>query len=320
MEESRLKLVRVRDPRRSLLLAILYQLVFFSQGISQVDTLHEDMDVTLVSVYVSAMDSKGKFVTNLRPEEIVLTEDGELQTISEFRLGEKDLPLTVSLLVDNSASFGAKDLDLAKNAGLLLLKEMKPHDKMLLITFRQSPSIAVEPTFEKDKIERALHSIQPQYGNTALFDSISLAAQVLQEELGRKYLILFSDGQDNVSQRSYKDLLSRIQGLSNVSIISIGTVLSKKASRFLGAKQEYEKGKKALIQLADSSGGFSYFPSKISDLHDMVKQFREALESQYFLAYTPSNRKKDGSWREIDLRCLRPGITLIYPKGYFAAK
>src|SRR5574341_1001222 len=169
--------------------------------VAQVDTFQETVDVTLVSVYLTAVDSNGRFVKDLRPEEFVVQENGEVQTITQFEFGDRGIPLTIAFLIDNSTSIDGPDLEIAKGAAHLLLETMHPEDKMFLVTFRRTAAVVVEPTFEKATMEGALKTLQPQYGSTALFDAVALAAGLFQKELGKKFLILFSDGQDNASQK-----------------------------------------------------------------------------------------------------------------------
>jgi len=300
------------------LLGLLLLIACVDQAISQVDTpFQEEVDVTLVSVYLTALDSNGRFVTDLRPDELIVREGGEAQTINQFGFGDREIPLTIAFLVDNSTSISAQDLGMAKNAGLLILKTLRAQDKMVLVSFRKTASVVVGPTFEKNKMEAALLALQPQYGSTALFDALAVATGILQNELGKKFLILLSDGQDNASQKPYRLLESRIPGLADVSIVSFGTVPPANGWKLQGAKQEYEKGKNALEKLAYSTGGLSYFPSTISQLQNAIQQLREAIQNQYIVAYSPTDRNKDGSWREIEIQCSRPRVTLSYRRGYY---
>ena len=280
--------------------------------------LREDLQVTLVSLYVSAVNADGEYVTDLKPEDFSLYEDGAVQSINAFNTGNDDLSLTVGFLMDNSASISAADLDMARSAGLLLLQELKATDKLLLITFRHSANAMVEPTFDKQKIEATLRSLQPQYGTTALYDSIYLAAGKLDQELGRKVLLLFSDGQDNASTHRLNDLLAEIAGLSDITVITIGTRLHPESARRYGALEDHRKGRAALEQLANITGGFSVFPEKNEELQKAVVELRNWIRNQYTMGYYPVNRKQDGAWRNIRLHCKRKGVRLSYRKGYFA--
>jgi Ca-activated chloride channel family protein len=286
--------------------------------LSAQDALREDLQVTLVSLYVSAIDEKGNHVSGLTPADFLLLENGEVQTINSFSAGGDDISLTVAFLIDNSGSITASDLDMARSAGLMLLREMQSTDKFLLMTFRHDAKSLVEPTFDKTQIENTLRSIRPQYGNTSLYDAIYLAAGKLDYELGRRVLLLFSDGQDNSSRRRLNDLLTGVVALSDITVISIGTPFHQEAASRYGAFEEHKKGRNALEQLAQTTGGFSVFPENKAAVVKTVLELRNWIRNQYTLGYYPSNRKRDGSWREIQLQCKRKGVRLAYRKGYFA--
>ena len=226
----------------------------------------EDVQVTLVSIYVSALDSSGQVQTGLTADDFLLTEDGVPQTISSFSSGNEDVPLSVGFLVDNSGSITKNDMEMARSAGLILLNEMKPDDKMFLVAFRQDQAALVEPTFDKKKMESTLLSLKPRYGNTALYDAISYAADKLNHELGRKVLILFSDGQDNSSTRTMNDLLMGVGGLSDVTVLSIGTLFHESEVHRYMADQEYRKGRSVLEKLADITGGSAVFPATTAEM------------------------------------------------------
>jgi Ca-activated chloride channel family protein len=299
-----------------LLISLL--IVCCSTFLSAQEPLKEDLQVTLVSLYVSATDSRGEFVTDLTQEDFLLRENGVLETISSFSSGNEDVPLTVAFVVDNSGSMTTSDLEMARAAGLLLLKEMKPNDKMSLITFRHDATSLVELTFEKNRIENMLRSMKPQYGTTALYDAIYYAAGKLDNELGRKVLILFSDGQDNSSVYRLNSLLDEVAALSDITILSIGTLFHKEEIDRYGAAEEYRKGRAAMEKLAEITGGFSIFPENKTSMEKAVTNFRSMIRNQYMLGYYPTNRNADGTWREITLQCQRKGIRLLTRRGYFA--
>ena len=292
-------------------------LLVFSIGLAQ-EEVREDLQVTLVSLYVSAVDEDGNYVTDLKPEDFILLENGQIQTINTFSGGSDDVSLTIAFLMDNSGSITASDLEMARGAGLLLLREMQQDDKFFLITFRHSTKSLVEPTFDKQQIESTLQTIRPQYGTTALYDAIYQAAGKLDRELGRKVLLLFSDGQDNTSTRRLNDLLTGVAALTDITVISVGTPFHKQSAERYGALEAHKKGRTALEQLAQTTGGFSVFPENNAELNKVVLGLRNWIRNQYTIGYYPTNRKQDGSWREIRLQSRRKEVRLSYRNGYFA--
>jgi Ca-activated chloride channel homolog len=293
-------------------------LLLIGEFLSAQQPFREDVEVTLVSIYVTALDSSGQVQTGLTADDFILSEDGVSQTISSFSSGNEDVALSVGFLIDNSGSITKNDMEMARSAGLILLKEMKSDDKMFLVAFRHDQAALVEPTFDKKKMESTLLSLQPRYGNTALYDAISFAADKLNRELGRKVLILFSDGQDNSSSKTLNDLLMGVGGLSDVTVLSIGTLLHESEIHRYMAEQEYRKGRAVLEKLADITGGSAVFPESKEEMQKSLGDFRSLIRNQYTLGYYPTNRARDRSWRTITVTCKRKGIHLTYRKGYMA--
>jgi Ca-activated chloride channel family protein len=293
-------------------------LLIFASWILAQEPFREDVQVTLVSLYVSALNASGEVQTGLTEADFSIAEDGVPQTISSFSAGNEDVPLTVAFLVDNSGSITANDLEMARSAGLLLLYEMKADDKMFLTAFRHDTSALVDPTFDKKKLENTLLAMKPRYGNTALYDAISLTAEKLNRELGRKVLILFSDGQDNSSVKHLNDLITGVAGLSDITILSVGTLFHETESSRLMAAQEYRKGREALEKLADITGGTAVFPESKAGMQKSLSDFRNLIRKQYTLGYYPTNNRRDNSWREITIICKKKGVNLSYRKGYVA--
>src|SRR5688500_15763430 len=121
---------------------------------SSAQDVHEDMDVNLVNVYLSATDSNGQFIKDLKAGELLLKENGTPQNISHFsnftldesnKIGEKDVPLTLAFVIDKSESMsmdiqGTNKMDIVKNAAFRMLDELRSVDRAMLISFNDMPS------------------------------------------------------------------------------------------------------------------------------------------------------------------------------------
>jgi len=292
--------------------------------LSQAQGIHENLSVDLVNVYLSATDANGHFVTDLKLNDLILKEDGKPQDITHFsnfalegsdKLGEKDVPLTLALVMDKSASMGAEvqgsnKMDIVKNAGFRLLDELKKDDKMMLISFSDMPSEETPLTEDKKTMERdLLFQSAKEKGETALLDSIYYAMEKIKGLQGRKIIVVFSDGEDTASKLKLDEVVSNLIA-SDVTVLAFGTMSLETNSM---------RGRYILQKLADASGGYAFFPSSLRNLQDVMEKLRSGMRSQYSLGYTSTNSKRDGSWRVIDITCNRPGIKLRYRKGYTAS-
>jgi Ca-activated chloride channel family protein len=285
--------------------------------------VHENLSVNLVNVYLSAMDSKGHFITDLKPGDLILKENGAAQSITHFsnftqeesdKLGEKDVPLTLALVMDKSTSMGmtiqgSNKMDIVKNAAFRLLDELKKDDRMMLISFNDLPSEESPLTDDKKAISKDLLFQSVEGGDTALLDSIYFALDKLKNQQGRKMIVVFSDGEDTASKLTLDEVVSNLVA-SDVTVLAFGTMS-------LGTNSM--RGRYVLQKLADTSGGYAFFPTSLASLKEVMEKLRQGMRSQYSLGYKPTNTTRDGSWRIIDITCKREGVKLRYRKGYNAS-
>src|SRR3990172_975002 len=139
---------------RLLLLSCVFSMVVLPSVRVLAQQFHEDVAVERVNVYLTAIDKKGQFVTDLKPDELVIKENGVVQAVTNFAnlslqsndpLGEKDVPITVAFLIDSSESMSAgiqryTKIDIVKNASFRLLDELREQDQMMLISFNEMPT------------------------------------------------------------------------------------------------------------------------------------------------------------------------------------
>jgi Ca-activated chloride channel family protein len=308
-----------------LLLAILPFWLLGSEPSSTQGTTNETVNVDLVDLYLSAVDKKGHYISDLRADELSVLENGVPQQISHFNNSsgqDPDMPLSLSFVLDSSASMDEdiddiKKLDMARDAGLLLLNALGPYDKMQLITFNETPT-ATEFSGDRNKLAEQLHDVRIHFRHTALFDAVDFAIDQLNNEYGRKILVICSDGQDNLSKKKIYNILDKAQKSTDLTVVVFGTITYSYGVNWYGAVRKAHEGKDNLQKLASQTGGYSFFPEnrkQIGQVQELIKSF---VRSQYSLAYRPTNPNTDGSWRQILITCKRKGIQLHYREGYFA--
>lgn len=314
------------------LLFILTALCFFfpalSRGQQQTQTqeLNEEVEVSLVSVYLAAIDKKGEFVTDLRPGELSLLENGIPQAITRFSLISENNaePLTVIILIDTSVSMNelykqVSKLQMAKEAALMLLKELKPQDEMMLMTFSETPAEVTGFTSNRQLVEDKIRALKTDYGRTAVLDAVDVIVDKTREDFGRKIIFICSDGQDNASvNTTTAKVVEKLKATPDTIVITLGTTSFESGAKGLGDPAEIEMGKQSLQMMADATAGYAFFPKNLKDLAQIMEKLRRVVPSQYDLGYTPLNPILDGSWRTIQILCNRKGVKLQYRLGYFA--
>jgi Ca-activated chloride channel homolog len=237
------------------------------------------VNVGLVILPVFVTDGRGDSVSGLQANDFHLYEDGHRRSITLFE--PEDVPATVGLVVDNSASMRAKREEV-NAAGLAFAQSSNPLDQMFVVNFSSLVTLGLPPdtpfTNNVQQLDAAL-SKNPPRGNTALYDGIAVALEHLKSgKGGRKALIVVSDGEDNSSQISLSELLTRVRA-SNAVIHTIG-ILDSSDSR---------DNPRVLKLLAKMTGGNSYFPTSASQVTAICKEIAQNIRHQYTLGYSSAD-------------------------------
>jgi VWFA-related protein len=275
------------------------------------------VDVELVQLPVSVLDKKGLPVRGLQQEHFAIYEDKIQQNISLFK--QEDVPLSVALVVDTSGSMSDK-LDRLNTAAMTFVQESNSQDETSIVSFGDDVNLEQDFTSNTRKLKRALAGITAS-GNTSLYDAVLLGAKHLEDEgfHDKKVLLVVSDGEDNHSKYKLKDVLETVKE-SKVIVYTIGLLSTD--SGILNAGIFADKAKKDLKQLAEVTGGVSFFPKNPNDVEEVCKKIARDLRNQYTIGYKPSNGKQDGSWRKVIVQVSPPKtaskVQVRTKQGYYA--
>lgn len=243
-------------------------------------------DVNLVLIPVTVTDSYERPIRGLHKEDFHLFEDSTEQQISQFF--SDDSPISVGLVFDASNSMRLK-MDQSRKAVMEFLKLTSPGDEFFLLTFNDRPEMVTSFTSNIDDIGNALPSIQPR-GWTSLYDAIYLAiSQMRRASHSRKVLLVLSDGNDNDSRYTKRELAEIVKE-ADVRIFAI-SILDRA---------------RTLEDLAEVSGGRAYRVRKLDELPDLAASISEELHSEYVLGYFPTATERDGKYRHITVHVSTP--------------
>ncbi|HTP87613.1 MAG TPA: VWA domain-containing protein [Bryobacteraceae bacterium] len=238
-------------------------------------TIHTNVERVLLDV--SVKDSQGGFVSGLGRDNFRVVEDGTLQQITGFEAG--DIPVTVGLVVDESASMAAKQTEVL-TAALTFVTESNPNDEMFVVHFNENVRHGLPDevlfTDNRQMLRRALLSGVPE-GRTALYDGVVTALHQL--DMGRqakKTLVLISDGGDNVSKHKLRDVMHLAEETS-ATIYTIGVFDSDDPDANPGL----------IRRLAEISGGIAYFPERLNDVVPICRGIAKDIRNRYMLSYVP---------------------------------
>jgi VWFA-related protein len=267
-------------------------------------------NVSLVNIYFSALDKKGVPVTGLTKQDFEVFENGDRQEIEFFSETEKrrDVILTIALLIDTSGSVKDKLGYEVETAAEFFREILRPDlDLALIVQFDSQVNLVQDFTQNQDNLIRALHSLRAG-GNTTLYDAIYLAAEdKLKDEAGRRVMVVISDGDDTSSLVSREEALEAAQK-SDALIYGIG-VRGKESRGDFGALKDFAK----------QTGGAFFSPNaEFEKIQEAFQSIKREIRGQYSLAYSPRDKRKNGAFRSIEIRCSRKDVRVRARRGYYA--
>ena len=281
-------------------------------------------EVKVVNVLATVRDKSGALITDLSQEDFALSEDGRPQTIRYFSR-ETDLPLTLGLLVDTSAS-QRRVIDAERGATLRFLdavvRENKDH--VFLMQFDSHVRIKQPLTSSVGKLEDALAFVDTETrrqlqtqggGGTLLYDAVAQASDDIMRKLtGRKALIVLSDGVDFGSDGTLQEAVAAAERAETL-IYSI-LYSDPGAYGFLGGHD----GSRVLHRLATESGGSFFEVSKKRSLDDNFESLQQELRSQYNLGYVSDKPVAISEFRTLQLTAKKKGLMVEARQRYWAQR
>jgi Ca-activated chloride channel family protein len=251
------------------------------------------VNVKLVNVFTTVTNSGGAPVSSLKEEDFQVFEDGKLQKIAVFHR-ESELPLSIVVAVDTSLSTrGDQKLEL-ESARRFAHAILRPIDGLSLFQFSEIVDQVTPFTADVRVIDRAINHIRPGAA-TALYDTLYLGSEALQQRRGRKVMVVITDGGDTVSQISYQQAVRAAQEAEVILYSIIIVPIESSAGRDIG-------GEHALIQLSRDTGGKYFYASGLEQLDAAFRLISDELRTQYLIAYYPSTRLSDSDFRRIDIK------------------
>jgi Ca-activated chloride channel family protein len=185
-------------------------------------------------------------------------------------------------------------------AAITLVQASNPSDEAFVVNFNDDFYLDLDKDFTNSipELKEALERIDSR-GSTALYDAIIGSLDHLKKaSKDKRVLLIVTDGEDNTSHNSLEKTIREIQKTDTV-IYAIGLLSQER-------KKEAKRAKKALEQIAAASGGISYFPEDVEDVHHICEQVAHDIRNQYILAYYPTNNRRDGTFRAVNVEVIPP--------------
>jgi VWFA-related protein len=298
------------------------------------------VETNLTSIFFTAADSSKRFVTNLTKEDIRILEDGQAQEIFTFQKN-LELPLSIAILIDTSRSEERTLPDEKAAARAFVEAVMRPDkDEAAIVSFTGEVTLEQGFTGNLDRLRRAIDRVefvppsgyigggvvvggtppisdtnQMLAGSTAIWDAVWASSNDLlsiSADNTRRTIILLTDGENTSGQMKIHEAIERAQK-ADALIYAVG----------IGDSYQGGVDEGSLRKITEQTGGRAYFPHNERELRSAFDQIQRDLREQYLVAYSPSNKVRDGSYRRIQIEVVNPELRpqklkLNYRPGYFA--
>lgn len=262
------------------------------------------VNTELVTLNVRVIDRNNRPIDNVRQNDFHVFEDGVLQPIESFT--REEVPISYGMAIDTSGSLRSQLLGVI-DAGKSIINSNRAGDETFLVRFISSDKIETVQDFTaaKDLLIEGLDSLYVEGGQTAIIDAVYLTAEHVAEykkgndsDRRRRALIVITDGEDRSSFYSQDKLFARLRE-EDVQIYVIGFVRELDKEGGLIRKSPRDKAVNLINRLATETGGRAFFPEALSELPQIANEIVRDLRTQYVLAYNPTNKLRDGSFRSI---------------------
>ena len=298
------------------------------------------VETNLTNIFFTAADKNKRFIASLKAEDIRVLEDGQPQEIFTFQQNI-ELPLSIAILIDTSISEQRTLPDEKAAAQAFLENVMRVNkDEAAVVSFTGDTTLEQGFTGNMDRLRRAIDRVefippsgyigggvvvngtppisgtnQSIAGSTAVWDAVWATSEELigtSAEHTRRAIILLTDGDDTSSRMKMHEAIERALK-ADALIYAIG----------IGDRYTFNVNEGSLRKIAEQTGGRAYFPKHERDLNDAFAQIQKDLREQYLVAYSPTNKARDGSYRKIEIQVVNPdlkqqNLKLNYRAGYFA--
>jgi Ca-activated chloride channel family protein len=277
-----------------------------------------NIDTDLVLLDVTVVDQENNPIMSLKKEDFTVYEDKIKQTVDN--VSREEVPVSFGLVIDTSGSMKSK-LQTVSDASVSLIKQMRVDDEAFVASFKAEPELVQDFTADRRELEDAISELYTS-GGTALLDAIIATADYAQEKgkRRRKALVVISDGLEKNSSVKEKEVMEAIKE-DEVQVYLVGFIDEEMEEKSLFGKSPAKKAKDLLSRIADDSGGRAYFPKEISEIPAIAAQIAKDLRTQYVVSYYPSNDKRDGTFRNVQVGVNSQGSRKLIARtrrGYYA--
>ena len=300
-------------------------------------------DTNYVTVDVAVLDDKGVFIPGIPAGNFQILEDGVPQKVVNF--GQSEAPSTACLLIEFSnlyQQYWSESWYQTLTAAYGFVQTLRPEDWIAVVAYDLKPEILSDFTQDRRKTQEAMQRMRiAGYSESNLFDALGEMSTRMKGIEGRKSIVVISSGVDTFSKITFKKARQVVQE-SGVTVHTVGLMQALRewydARGYLGsiARMDFLQADNQMRTFAKETGGLSFFPRFYGEFGSIFQALNYVMRNQYTAVYQPNNTKRDGEYREIEVKLIAPGtgkelrITnqkgkrvkyqLIHKDGYYAPR
>ncbi len=270
-------------------------------------------DTNMVTVEITVVDGDGVFIPGIPAGNFQILEDGVPQKIQQ--LGQSEAPMTVCLLIEFSnlyQQYWSETWYQTLAATYGFVQTLRPEDWVAVVAYDLKPEILADFTQDRRKINEALQRMRiAGYSESNLFDALAEMCERMKGIEGRKAIVVISSGVDTFSKLTYKEARTKIQD-AGVTVHTVGLMQALRewydARGYLGSigRMNFLQADNQMRTFAKETGGLSFFPRFYGQFPSIFQALNYVMRNQYVALYQPTNAKRDGSYREIEVRLVNP--------------
>jgi Ca-activated chloride channel family protein len=266
--------------------------------------LVDSAEVSSVVLEPLVFDRRGRPVNGLTAADFRVTEDDVPQAID--MAVPDSIPAVYTLLIDSSQSMSRR-MDFVRTTAGQILTYLRKKDSVVVVPFTRALGTITGPTQDRETIASAIGAVQSS-GGTAILGSLNQVAEQMSQVEGRRIVVLITDGYDEHSEIPFDAAIDAIRNTrTTVYVIAVGGVAGISL-----------RGEDFLRRIATETGGRAFFPTRdfqIADVHGLIA---EDVQQRYVVSYSPTNKRRDGTWRAVKLTTGHADYTIRVRPGYRA--
>jgi Ca-activated chloride channel family protein len=275
------------------------------------DTPTFQSNATTVTVDVSVLDDKNRFIPRIPQTNFRVSEDGVPQQIAQF--GQGEAPMTICMLIEFSGRFQAywsQGWYETLQASYGFLETLKPEDNVAVVAYDLRPTILSDFSPDKRKAQEAMSRLRiPGFSESNVFDALTDMATRMEGIEGRKAILLMGTGLDTFSKITFDKTRKMLQEsgvpIYTISLLQIARIMAEPYMA-PGANLDFLQADNEMRTFSKETGGMAFFPRFIGEYPSVFRQIEDAMRSQYALAYHPTNTARDGKFRRIKVELVNP--------------